>query len=309
MIALVLVGLVAVRVPAGLLAARRRLSDHPGADLLPRRQPAGDGDHGDCAARGAAGRDSRACADDLLQLRRRLGHHLAVRSVAEPRRRRAERPAGHQRGQQLPAERPARAADLREGQSGRPADPDAGGHLQVDVADPAAGHRQQPPRHEDFRSAGRRPRDPIRRQRARRPGRSGPAEAGRLRAEYRRSAHAARQRQRQPAEGQFRRAGPGLHHQRQRPDRRPQGLSEHGDRLPERRAGVHARRRHGQPGRAGRRAGRLVQPHAGDRAQRAAPAGRERDRHGQPDHEAAAAAAGRRCRQACRCRSSRTAPA
>ena len=48
--------------PAGLVAARRRLPDHPGPDLLSGRQPAGDGDHGDRAARSAARRDSRACS-------------------------------------------------------------------------------------------------------------------------------------------------------------------------------------------------------------------------------------------------------
>ena len=53
----------------------------------------------------------------------------------------------------------------------------------------------------------------LRRQCARGPGRSGPPQAGRLRPQYRRSAHAARQRQRQPAQGQFRRTGSGLHHQ------------------------------------------------------------------------------------------------
>ena len=63
------------------------------------------------------------------------------------------------------------------------------------------------------------------------------------------------------------------------------------------------------PGRPGYRAGRLVQPRPGDRAQRDASAGRERDRHGQPDQEAAPAARSRACRRPCTSRSSPTAPA
>ena len=53
-----------------------------------------------------------------------------------------------------------------------------------------------------------------------------------------------------------------------------------------------ARRGDGQPGRAGYRAGRLVQQDGRDRAQRAAPAGRQRHQDRQPDQTAAAAAAG-----------------
>ena len=65
----------------------------------------------------------------VVQLGRRVGHHAAVRSrrcnldIAEQ-----NVQAGDQRGQQLPADRPARAADLREGQPGRPADPHARDH-------------------------------------------------------------------------------------------------------------------------------------------------------------------------------------
>ena len=55
------------------------------------------------------------------------------------------------------------------------------------------------------------------------PGGAHPGElppARRLRPQHRRSAHDARQRQRQHAEGQFRRAEPGLHDQRQRSDQK-----------------------------------------------------------------------------------------
>ena len=187
--------------------------------------------------------------------------------------------------------RPARAADLRQGQSGRPADPHARGHVEVDVADAVAGHRQQPPRAPRFRKC---------------PGvglvttAGGNVPAMRVEADpHKLAAYGLNiddlrtllsERQRQSAEGQFRRPGARLHDQRQRPDRRPEGLSGHRDRVPERRAGVHARRRAREPGRAGRRARRVVQRHARDRAERAAPAGRERDRDREPDHEAVAAA-------------------
>jgi hypothetical protein len=116
------------------------------------------------------------------------------------------------------------------------------------------------------------------------------------------------QHQRQPAQGQFRRPGSRLHHQRQRPDPGSEGLPEHGDRLPERLAGVHARRRQVSP-RPRRTSNRAPgSTHAGHRAQRAAPAGRERDRHGRPDQEAAAAALAS-LPQAMQVRSSPTAPA
>ena len=64
----------------------------------------------------------------------RVGDHPAVRPRSQPRHRRAGGAGGDQRGRQSAAGRPAGAADLRQGQSGRRADPDAGG----DVEDPAA---------------------------------------------------------------------------------------------------------------------------------------------------------------------------
>ena len=63
-------------------------------------------------------------------------------------------------------------------------------------------------------------------------------QARRLRAEHRRSAHHARQRQHQHAEGQFRRADARLHHQRQRPDPECQRLQVADRRLQERLAGA-----------------------------------------------------------------------
>ena len=171
--------------PAGLLAARRRLSDHPGADLLSRREPSGDGDHRDRAARGAARRNSEPHADDLRELRGRLGHHPAVQSRAQSRHRRAECPASHQRRQQPAAGRTARAAGICQGQPGRSADPHPRGDVGVALAHAAAGHRQQSTRLEDLRGAGRRPRDSLGRQRAGGSRRGRPAEALRLRPQHR----------------------------------------------------------------------------------------------------------------------------
>ena len=73
---------------------------------------------------------------------------------------------------------------------------------------------------EDLAAAGRRPGQHQRRPAAGGAGADQSARAGGVRAEHRRSAHHARQRQRQHAEGQFRRPGAGLHDQRQRPDHR-----------------------------------------------------------------------------------------
>ena len=56
--------------------------------------------------------------------------HPAVRPQARDRHRRAAGAGGDQRRRQPAAGRPAGAADLRQGQSGRRADPDARRHLQ-----------------------------------------------------------------------------------------------------------------------------------------------------------------------------------
>ena len=65
-------------------------------------------------------------------------------------------------------------------------------------------------------------------------------------AQSRRSQNDHRQSQRQYAEGQFRRPGAVLRHQRQRPDPRSQRLSQFGRRLSQQRAGAAERRRHGR---------------------------------------------------------------
>ena len=280
--------------PAALGAARGRLSDHPGADLLSRRQPGGDDLVGHRAARAAVRPDAGPQPDVVGQLGRRLGHHAAVQPRSQPRHRRAGGAGGDQRRRQSAAGRPAGAADLRQGQSGRRADPDA----RADLEDAAADRRCEDLA--DTRLAQKISQLPRRRagQHQRRPAAGGAhpgqsAGARRLRAQHRRSAHHARQRQRQHAEGQFRRAGAGLHDQRQRPDRR----------APHDYANLVIAYRNGAPVRLSRRrqrrqrrrehqARRLGEHHAGDHPQRPAPAGRQRHRR--------SSTASRRCCRSCR---------
>ena len=79
MAAILLVGIVAYRFLPHLGPARGRLPDHPGADLLSRRQPGGDDLVGHRAARGAVRPDAGPEPDVLDQFGRRLGDHPAVR--------------------------------------------------------------------------------------------------------------------------------------------------------------------------------------------------------------------------------------
>ena len=96
-------------------------------------------------------------ADDVEQLRRRLGDHAAVR----PRARTSTWPSRRCRRPSTPpdvsAQRSAQPADLQQDQSGRRADPDAG----ADVEDAAAVEGGGPRRHaagaEDLAAARRRP--------------------------------------------------------------------------------------------------------------------------------------------------------
>ena len=70
------------RVPAaaGLRAAPGRLSDHPGAHVLSRREPGRDGVGGDDAARAAVRPAARPQPDDVHQLVGGLAGHAAVQS-------------------------------------------------------------------------------------------------------------------------------------------------------------------------------------------------------------------------------------
>ena len=280
---------------ADFIAAGRRLSDDPGADLLPRRQPHGDGDHRDRAAGSAAGRNPGPAADDLEQLRRRLGHHLAIqscRSISTSRSRTCRRPSA----------RPTaccRAACRRRRSYAKinPADQPiltlavTSNSMSLTQLQDVANNRLAA-KISEVPGVGLV--TPCRRQRAGGPGRSGSAETGRLWTQHRRSALAARQHQCQPAEGQLRRSGSGLHDQRQRPDPGSERLSRIRS-FPirtARRCTCAMSPESASPRRTPNRAPGTT--NAGDRSQCTAPARRQCDRHGRSDQEAAAGARWRR---------------
>ena len=169
--------------------------DHPGAHVLSRRQPGGDGVVGHRAARAAVRPGARAEADDLDQLVRQLGHHAAVRARSEHRRRRAAGAGGDQRraARILPRDlpnppiysktNPADAPILTLALTSKSAAAVEGGGL-----------RRHHAGAEDLAAAGRRPGEHQRRADA---GRAHPGEpdgARRLRPEPGRPAHRARAR-------------------------------------------------------------------------------------------------------------------
>ena len=85
MVAILLSRPVRVQIPAAVLAAGGRLSDHPGADLLSGREPGGHDLLGHGAARAAVRPDARSQSDDLGELGRRVRHHAAVQPRSRPR--------------------------------------------------------------------------------------------------------------------------------------------------------------------------------------------------------------------------------
>ena len=192
----------------------------------------------------------------------------------------------------LLALRSARAADLRQGESGRRADPDAGADVEDDAADAGGRFRGYAPGAEDLPASGRRPC-----QHQRRPAACGPdsrryPQTRRLRIEHRRSAHHARQREYQHAEGQFRRADARLHHQRQRPDQECKRLQSADRRLQERLAGPAQRCRRSRRWGPERQARRLDEQDTGHYPEYPAATRRQRHCRGRGDQGAAAAIAG-----------------
>ncbi len=134
------------------------------------------------------------------------------------------------------------------------------------------------------------------------------ARAGVVWPEYRRLAHHHFEPERQHAEGQFRRPVARLHDQRERPAHRRQRVQERGHRVQERPAGDADGRRDHRAGRGKHQARRVGGQHAGHHPERAAPAGRERDRGGRRHQDDPAAVAGGAAGRARRARSSPTAP-
>ena len=84
------------------------------------RQPGDHGLLGRHPARAAVRRHPRPRLDELDQRARRDRDHPAVRPQPQHRRRRHRRADGDQRGERSPAQGPADAADLPQGQPGRP---------------------------------------------------------------------------------------------------------------------------------------------------------------------------------------------
>ena len=135
--------------PAAVGAAAGRLPDDPGADAVPGRQPGGDGADRHGAAGAAVRPDAGPGAHELHQRRGRVHRHAAVRPGPGAGRRRAAGAGRDQRRRLAAAGRPAGAAGLCQGQSGRRAGAHAGHHLRHAAADRGAEHRQHPAGAED----------------------------------------------------------------------------------------------------------------------------------------------------------------
>ncbi len=236
MAALLLSGILVLPAAAGVGAAAGRLPDDPHHHLLPGRQPRGDDELGDGAARAPVRAAAGPGADVVDQFGRRVGDHAALRARQAAQRRRAGSAGGDERRQQPAAERPAAAAGLQQGQPGRHAGADAGG----DVGHGAAAADLRPDRHargaEAVAAARRRPGQHRRRPAAGRAHPGQPAGAGLERPQPAEHPRGHRRRQRQPAEGQLRRAAAVVHARRQRSAALARGLQGPHRRLPRRRA-------------------------------------------------------------------------
>ena len=104
-------------VAAGRAAAAGRLSDHHRLGSAARRVPGHHGHVGRAAARAADRPDPGRLADDVDELARRNRDHRPVRSQPQHRRRRQRHPGRDQRRRRAIAEGSAESADLSQGQS------------------------------------------------------------------------------------------------------------------------------------------------------------------------------------------------
>src|SRR5260221_13373808 len=112
-------------------AAPSRLSDDSGDDVLSWRRARRDGLIGDRSPGTAIWTGAGAVANDVQQLRRLLGDHIAIRAGAEYRRGGTADPGGHQRGLDVSAQGSSQSAELYENQPGRRAHSDAGISLRL----------------------------------------------------------------------------------------------------------------------------------------------------------------------------------
>ena len=148
---------------AGRRASERRFPDAVGERAIARRRPEDDGLRRGATARAAVRRNPRRQPDHLVERAGRDQHHLAIRPVAQHRRRRHRRHPGDQRCARLPAQEPADAADLQEGQSRRPAGADPRPDLAGDAAHAARPVRRSRRRPAHLDAARRRPGGDLRR--------------------------------------------------------------------------------------------------------------------------------------------------
>ena len=118
---------------AGGCVAQCRFSDDHGGRQLSGREPGYDGLRRRHAARAAIRGDPRSRPDDLDERRRHDLDHLAIRPVAQHRRRGAGRAAGDQRRQRAAAEGFAEPADLSQDQPRRPPGIDLCGSFRRDA--------------------------------------------------------------------------------------------------------------------------------------------------------------------------------
>ena len=212
-----LVGMFAYQLPAAVGASRGRLPDDPGADVLPGRQSRCDDlvsvtaplevQFGQMPGLNQMSSTSSAGASVItLQFSLALSLDVAEQEVQA---------AINAAGNLLPLGS-AGAADLRQGQSCGRADPDAGVDLENDLADPGPGPRRHAPRAENLPIAGGRA---GQRQRRSASGGAHPGKSDRQLAAYGLNIDDLRttlaNANVNTPEGQFRRAEPSLHDQRQ----------------------------------------------------------------------------------------------
>ena len=227
MIAIMLSGMLAFKFPSGRRFARGGLSDHPGADLLSRRQSGCHDLVGHRTAGSAVRPDAEPQPDEFGEFRRRVGHHAAIRSrylsldIAEQEVQAAINAAGNL----LPADLPAPPIYAKVNPADAPVLTLAA-DVEDDAADAGGGLRRHPAGAEISQfpgvglvsiSGGQRPAVRILAE-------SASLAAYGLNIDDLRTT--LRQCQCQHAQGQFRRRDARLHHQRQRPDHECGGLRE-----------------------------------------------------------------------------------
>ena len=294
MIAILLVGLVGLSIPAAVGAAGSGLSHHPGADLLSRRQPGCDDHLGHRAAGTPVRPDAGPEGDVVDLLGRLLGRHPAIRpqpsAWISPNRkcRRRSMPAAACCRSLLPAPpvyakvNPADAPVITLAVSST--------SLPIttveDLADTRIAQKISQLAGVGLVSISGGQRPAVRVQ-------ANLQQLAALWPEHRRSAHHHRQQQFQRAQGQFRRRRPVLHHQRQRPAAERRRLRQHRGGLQERRAGASVRCRHRGPGRREQQTVELGQQDARGPDQCPAPARRQCHRGGGFDQGTAAPDPGR----------------